>query len=38
VALNYVQRKLAKAGWFDAKIFVQPVSTDAGAALGAALW
>jgi carbamoyltransferase len=38
VALNCTfNGKLAKAGWFD-EIFVQPVATDAGAALGAALY
>jgi len=37
VALNCTfNGRLAKAGWFD-EIFVQPASTDAGAALGAAL-
>ena len=38
VALNCTfNGKLAKAGWFD-EIFVQPIATDAGAALGAALY
>lgn len=37
VALNCTfNGRLAKTGWFD-EIFVQPASTDAGAALGAAL-
>ncbi len=37
VALNCTcNGKLVETGWFD-EIFVQPVSTDAGAALGAAL-
>lgn len=38
VALNCTfNGKLAKTNWFD-EIFVQPASTDAGAALGAALY
>jgi carbamoyltransferase len=38
VALNCTfNGKLAKTNWFD-EIFVQPVATDAGAALGAALY